>query len=173
MCSSEWRGLFLRRNCLSVSNVGKDSHAVSSHDEWVMGGLCGLNTCLTHGILFFIRWEWQYDLVPLRDYMVANPWIPFAACILYGVLIVLGRAYFSTRDPWSWRKCLALWNLALSVFSAIGFVRASAQLIHNLSHYPLHDIFCNDPENSYGSGVTGVWVQFFCLSKFPYVLCCF
>lgn len=100
-------------------------------------------------------WEWKYDLVPLRDSMVNNPWVPILACVLYALFIVAGRAYFSKRDPWSWRKCLALWNLSLSLFSAIGFVRASAQLIHNLTHYSLHDIFCNDPENAYGSGVTG------------------
>jgi hypothetical protein len=105
-----------------------------------------------------LPWEWKYDLVPLRDSMVTNPWVPILACVLYGIFIVVGRAYFSKRDPWSWRKCLALWNLSLSLFSAIGFVRATAQLIHNLSHYSMHDIFCNDPENAYGSGVTGASV---------------
>ena len=131
--------------------------------------LCMFGRYYPHRILSFtlLSWEWTYDLVPLRDYMVDNPLIPIAACVLYGVLIILGRAYFSGRSAWSWRGTLALWNLGLSLFSAIGFVRASAQLVHNLSHYSAQEIFCNDPENSYGSGVTGIWIQFFCLSKFP------
>lgn len=117
----------------------------------------------------FSEWELRYDPAPLRDWMVANPWVPVLACILYGVFIVTGRAYFRTRQPWSWRRTLAVWNFSLSLFSAIGFVRSLVQLIHNLTHYSLHDNLCNDPEHQYGSGTSGVWIQLFILSKFPYV----
>jgi elongation of very long chain fatty acids protein 6 len=101
--------------------------------------------------------------------MAQNPWIPTLAVSIYIVGIVAGRRYFADRPAWNWRKSMALWNLFLSVFSAIGFLRTLPQLLHNLSHYTLTENLCLDPESHYGSGPTGFWVQMFCLSKFPYV----
>jgi hypothetical protein len=113
--------------------------------------------------------ELEYEPVGLRDWMVANPAVPAIAVVLYGVLIVAGRSYFSTRDAWNWRTPMALWNLGLSVFSAIGFCRVFPQLVHDFYYYSVTENFCFDPENFYGSGATGLWVQLFVLSKFPYV----
>lgn len=101
--------------------------------------------------------------------MVENPWVPIAAVFLYGVFILYGRYHFASRPAWNWRNTMSLWNLGLSVFSAIGFVRSLPQLIHNLMTYSLTENLCLDPESHFGSGGTGFWVQMFCLSKFPYV----
>lgn len=106
----------------------------------------------------------------VRDRMVGNPWCPVMAVTLYGLFIVLGKSYFADRPAWDWRKTMAIWNLGLSVFSAIGFVRTAPQLFHNLINYTLTENLCFDPESHYGSGPTGFWVQMFILSKFPYVL---
>jgi hypothetical protein len=85
-------------------------------------------------------------------------------------MILVGQAYFRHRAPWNWRKTMAAWNLLLSVFSAIGFVRVLPHFIHILWNYSLRDNLCNDPENHFGSGTTGLWVQLFILSKFPELL---
>lgn len=115
-------------------------------------------------------YEKSYKPIVVRDKMVENPWIPVTAIIMYGVFIVIGRAYFKNRQPVSWRKALALWNLGLSVFSAIGFCRILPHMLHNFYHYSLSEFFCFDPESMYGSDpVTGMWMQLFVLSKFPYV----
>jgi hypothetical protein len=127
-------------------------------------------TCLYPKWASFVSsWELAYDPGPLRDWMVANPWVPILAVVLYGVGIVFGRNYFREKQAWSWRRTLAAWNFSLSLFSAIGFCRCAVQLVHNLTHYSLHDNLCNDPEHHYGSGSSGIWIQFFVLSKFPYV----
>lgn len=115
------------------------------------------------------RWESRYDPVFVRDWMVGNPWCPILAVTLYGILIGAGKAYFNGRPAWNWRNSMALWNLFLSVFSAIGFARTAPQLIHNLMNYGMTENLCFDPESHFGSGATGFWVQMFCLSKFPYV----
>jgi elongation of very long chain fatty acids protein 6 len=73
------------------------------------------------------------------------------------------------RQAWNWRNSMALWNLGLSLFSWIGMFRTAPQLGHNLMTMSLRDNFCLDPRSSYGSGSTGLWVQLFVLSKFPYV----
>jgi elongation of very long chain fatty acids protein 6 len=99
--------------------------------------------------------------------MVDNPWVPILAIFLYAVGIAFGRAYFANRPAWDWRKSMAMWNLGLSVFSTIGFLRTSPQVFHNLLNYTLTENLCHDPESQYGSGATGFWVQMFCLSKIP------
>ena len=101
--------------------------------------------------------------------MVENAWIPLVAVTVYGVAIYVGRRYFENREPFNWRYSMAFWNLGLSVFSAIGFVRTLPQVVHNMMNYTLTENLCLDPESHFGSGATGFWVQLFCLSKFPYV----
>lgn len=116
------------------------------------------------------RFENQYDPVAVRDVMVENPWIPVVAVTFYGVAIYFGRRYFEHREPFNWRYSMAFWNLGLSIFSAIGFVRTLPQVAHNILNYTATENLCLDPESHFGSGATGFWVQLFCLSKFPYVL---
>jgi len=113
--------------------------------------------------------EVKYDPVLVRDWMVSNPWCPILAVILYGVFIGIGKSYFESRPAWNWRNSMALWNLGLSVFSFLGFLRTAPQLFHNLLNYSITENLCFDPESHFGSGGTGFWVQLFCLSKFPYV----
>ena len=101
--------------------------------------------------------------------MSERPWIPIVACLAYGAAILGGQAYFATRDRWHWRTTLALWNAGLSLFSLVGLLRTLPQLVHNLGSHTLEENLCWDPQMTYGSGSTGLWVQLFILSKFPYV----
>ena len=102
--------------------------------------------------------------------MEAHPLFPIVACLLYAIFIVLGQGYFETRERLHWRYTMAIWNLFLSIFSFLGMIRTSLQLGHNLYIRSIHDNFCQNPQTAYGSGSTGLWVQLFILSKFPYVL---
>ena len=114
--------------------------------------------------------EAGYDPIFVRDLMRENPWVPFVAIAGYGIMIGVGKTYFKNRDPWSMRTTLALWNLGLSVFSVVGFCRVAPCLAHNLYYYTLTENLCFDPEQMFGSDrMVGTWVQFFVLSKFPYV----
>lgn len=115
----------------------------------------------------YMPFEKNYDPVSVLKYMQDSPMIPIWACIIYVVGIMAGRAYFSKRDPLSWRRVLAAWNFGLSLFSWIGAFRTAPQLYYNLTTYTLRDNLCDDPAALYGSGSTGLWVQLFILSKFP------
>lgn len=101
--------------------------------------------------------------------MLEHPIVPITACFLYGAMIFFGRAFFANRDRFHWKYTLAAWNFGLSAFSAIGFLRTAPWLYHMVTKYTVDEILCFDPEASYGSGSTGLWVQLFVLSKFPYV----
>mmetsp|Transcript_4354 Transcript_4354/g.8370 ORF Transcript_4354/g.8370 Transcript_4354/m.8370 type:complete len:292 (-) Transcript_4354:184-1059(-) len=115
----------------------------------------------------YTRWETFYDPIPGITWMQKHPELPVVALVAYAVLIVLGRKAMETREPWKWRNILAAWNLMLSLFSWVGAFRTAPQLFHNLYHLSLRDNLCLDPEITYGSGSTGLWVQLFVLSKFP------
>jgi hypothetical protein len=99
--------------------------------------------------------------------MEERPWIPLVALFFYATGIVLGQAYFATRDAWNWRRTMALWNLSLSVFSFVGLLRVAPALAHNVWHYTWAENLCLDPESHFGSGSTGFWVNLFVLSKIP------
>lgn len=115
----------------------------------------------------YLPFEKFYDPAVALVWMQEHPFVPIVACILYVAFIIAGRAHMSSRPPLSWRKTLAVWNFALSLFSWIGAFRVAPQLYHNLSSYSLRSNLCDDPAALYGSGSTGLWVQLFILSKFP------
>lgn len=116
---------------------------------------------------FYMEWERKYNPITVLQWMQANPLCPIIACLLYGLFIVIGRKYFATREPLNWRIQLAAWNFSLSLFSFIGMARTAPQLFYNLSTISLRDNLCLDPQITYGSGSSGLWVQLFVLSKFP------
>eukprot|EP00546_Thalassionema_frauenfeldii_P004418 CAMPEP_0178914296 /NCGR_PEP_ID=MMETSP0786-20121207/11345_1 /TAXON_ID=186022 /ORGANISM="Thalassionema frauenfeldii, Strain CCMP 1798" /LENGTH=288 /DNA_ID=CAMNT_0020587185 /DNA_START=79 /DNA_END=945 /DNA_ORIENTATION=- len=116
---------------------------------------------------FYFDFEEGYDPVPVRDLLVDHPFVPIVACSLYGIGILVGRAYLKDKDPCNWRSLLTVWNFLLATFSAIGFLRTLPYLLHIFATYSFEQVFCTDPENGYGCGSTGLWVQLFCLSKFP------
>lgn len=101
--------------------------------------------------------------------MNRNNWFPVVAVALYAFLIFWGKhVYMKDREPWKGsRPYLAAWNLALSTFSFCGSFRVGCNVLYNLSTLSLRDNFCLDPQQTYGSGSTGMWIQFFILSKFP------
>lgn len=111
--------------------------------------------------------EKYYDPIPVMEWMQSHNTMPILAIIAYGALIVWGREKMEKQEPWKLRASLALWNLALSVFSGIGAFRTAPQLFYNLTNMSLRDNFCADPLQTYGSGSSGLWVQLFVLSKFP------
>jgi len=116
---------------------------------------------------FYFDFELKYDVVEVRDMLVQIPYVPILACILYGLLIRVGQTYFKEKDPLNWRRAMTVWNLLLASFSATGFIRTLPYLVHILTTYEFRDVFCTDPENGYGCGTTGLWVQLFILSKLP------
>ena len=101
----------------------------------------------------------------MYDFIFEQLWFPIAATVLYLAAIYLGQKYFETRPAWNFKKSMAAWNLLLSVFSFMGFVRCMPFLLHNISTYGFEATICNNPENSLGQSSTGLWVMFMVYSK--------
>ena len=124
----------------------------------------------SHPSFLFCSFEIRHEPAHVLHLMMDTPWVPILAISLYCIGIVVGKAYFKDRDPWNWRRLMSVWNLGLSVFSAIGFLRVLPYTLHILTTNSLEQMLCTDPEHTYGSGSTGLWVQMFILSKFPWVI---
>mmetsp|Transcript_16804 Transcript_16804/g.23934 ORF Transcript_16804/g.23934 Transcript_16804/m.23934 type:complete len:297 (+) Transcript_16804:249-1139(+) len=120
--------------------------------------------------MFYSKRELGFDPIPVRDWMKSHSFVPVTAVVLYGVFIIWGQAYFKNRKALNWRSAMSAWNLFLSVFSTIGLFRTLPTFLHNITTKSLRDNLCDDPESSFGSGATGLWVQLFVLSKFPELL---
>ena len=87
---------------------------------------------------------------------------------LYAFLIFWGKYYMKDKEAWKGsRPYLAVWNFMLSAFSFIGSFRVTSNLIYNLSILSLCDNFCLNPQDTYRSGITGLWILRFIQSKFP------
>eukprot|EP00549_Striatella_unipunctata_P025291 CAMPEP_0118713978 /NCGR_PEP_ID=MMETSP0800-20121206/25877_1 /TAXON_ID=210618 ORGANISM="Striatella unipunctata, Strain CCMP2910" /NCGR_SAMPLE_ID=MMETSP0800 /ASSEMBLY_ACC=CAM_ASM_000638 /LENGTH=221 /DNA_ID=CAMNT_0006619611 /DNA_START=282 /DNA_END=947 /DNA_ORIENTATION=- len=71
------------------------------------------------------------------------------------------------KEAFRWRTSLAVWNLFLSTFSAIGVFRTAPRLFHSFSTMSFRDNLCLDPRIVYGSGSSGLWTALFIYSKFP------
>uniref|UniRef100_A0A7S2WNW7 Elongation of fatty acids protein n=1 Tax=Eucampia antarctica TaxID=49252 RepID=A0A7S2WNW7_9STRA len=115
----------------------------------------------------YMEWEKHYDPLTVLSWMQNHPIVPIASLIVYATLIVWGQKVMKDKPAWKWRRILAVWNLSLSLFSFAGAFRLVPQLLHNLYTMPLHDVLCRDPEETHGTGSSGIWVQLFVLSKFP------
>mmetsp|Transcript_23524 Transcript_23524/g.65686 ORF Transcript_23524/g.65686 Transcript_23524/m.65686 type:complete len:295 (-) Transcript_23524:288-1172(-) len=115
----------------------------------------------------YFSFEKYYDPCPMLAWMRGHSILPIGAVSAYFFLIFAGQALMKNREPWNWRKSMAVWNLCLSLFSWIGMFRTAPQLIHSLTTMSIRDNFCKDPRETYGSGSSGLWVQLFILSKFP------
>lgn len=126
---------------------------------------------LVAGILshsaFVCRFERTFTPKVAYEWMEVNPMFPVYAVLLYAFLIRFGQRYFENRKPWNLRGALAAWNLTLSVFSAVGFLRTAPALFRLLSKYSMQENFCYDPEHNYGCGSAGLWTLLFIWSKFP------
>ena len=95
------------------------------------------------------------------------PAAPLALCGLYMLMITIVPRVMKDRKPFQMKNALALWNLALSLFSFCGMVRTVPHLLHTIATKPFRDTICTSPNEAYGEGACGLWVMLFIFSKVP------
>jgi len=124
-------------------------------------------TCLYPSLKpMYMSWEFWYRPYWLWELMENNDWFPVFAVTVYFFLIKGGQRYFKNKPAWDLRMLMAVWNLFLAVFSAVGFTRMFPLLVHNLTTYTLKDNLCESPFHMIGFGTSGLWIAFFTVSKF-------
>ena len=92
-----------------------------------------------------------------------NFWyVPPSACSLYLLLIVLGRRWMKTREPYKLRPLLVAWNALLALFSTTGFIVMGPALAKHAWN-DLSDSICNTVMSV--KPILSLWSLFFVLSK--------
>lgn len=116
---------------------------------------------------FYTDFENDYDVDPVLIWMKSNSWLPIVAVVLYLIFCYYGVKLMNNFKAYDLKYTLALWNLALSIFSTWGMLRTVPHLFYNIYRKDFKYTFCDDPVLDWGAGATGLAVQLFILSKFP------
>ncbi|CAI5731089.1 unnamed protein product [Hyaloperonospora brassicae] len=90
-----------------------------------------------------------------------------ALCVVYCVLCFAGRRMMRDVKPFDLKVALALWNLALALFSAVGALRTVPSLLNTIYYRGVYHSVCVPPTPRYGRGPVGFWVVLFIFSKIP------
>eukprot|EP00667_Euglena_gracilis_P010883 EG_transcript_11083 len=115
----------------------------------------------------YTRVEAEYYPDPAQSWMISVPWFPLLLVTLYMAMCYFGPKVMANHKPFGLRIPLILWNFLLSTFSLIGAYRTAPHLLYLIYATSLKDTICTDPVAHWGAGATGMWVQFFILSKIP------
>jgi hypothetical protein len=89
-------------------------------------------------------------------------YVPPVACSLYLLLILLGRRWMSTREPYKLRPLLVVWNTLLALFSATGFIVTAPDLARHAWH-DISDSICNTAMHV--KPMLSYWALLFAFSK--------
>jgi len=98
-----------------------------------------------------------------------NMHIPFLLSGLYLVVIFGIQSFLKTRKPFNFRNPLALWSLAIGLFSLMGSLRTVPVLAKLIYTRGFGEVVCADTRDDwlFGAEGAGIWTVFFIWSKIP------
>ena len=85
----------------------------------------------------------------------------WVSCV-YIVAVFVGQWIMEDRDRFTLRKPLALWNMALAIFSTVGFIRLLPELISGIQIAGVEGMLCSVPSPNSPSTF---WFYMFGMSK--------
>lgn len=123
-------------------------------------------------------WEMPGGNFAFEDNFDVDAWITWAdtswlyigipITVLYVALVYIGRSLMSTREPFSLRGPLFIWNVSLALFSIIGAYRDCPAMINAVYHDGWHASICDN--TYYQPKYRVIWGLIFCFSKVPELL---
>ena len=117
---------------------------------------------------FYSQLELHFNSLHFVGWSERNMVLPVVICVCYLVLALLvGPSLMRGRDPLPCKNQLAVWNLLLAVFSAIGFLRTAPHLLYFGAKFGPYASICAPAETSFGQGAVGLWTMLFIFSKVP------
>jgi hypothetical protein len=128
-----------------------------------------LHDVLLTGLLT-LPWELQFTGAAPTAFLRQKWWLSYAATALYLVSLWGGGEYMKNRKPFDLKRPLAVWNLALAVFSFIGMIRVVSWLLVILKTFGWSYTLCRAALPMYGNGPCGLWVALFTYSKYAELL---
>ncbi|KAH7644168.1 hypothetical protein DERF_014687 [Dermatophagoides farinae] len=115
------------------------------------------------GLPFAFEFESNFNRDYHRQWMYDNWYIAIYVSIIYIMVIFTGRWLMTNRQPYSLRTPMALWNLAIALFSLFGTIRCLPEFIHIITQEGIEQSFCS---SSYYRDVRiTLWYWLFVWSK--------
>jgi elongation of very long chain fatty acids protein 6 len=161
--------------CGSWAN-GRPAGYDASQGTSVVDGAYRTNGCVFRQLPQDLPWlsglysqfELEFSTLYAVDWAAANWAVPIALCVVYLVLSLwVGPWLMAGRGKVECKNQLAVWNLLLAVFSAVGFVRTAPHLLYYAWRHGGWASVCAPAETAFGQGAVGLWVMLFIFSKVP------
>ena len=111
---------------------------------------------------FKFYFETNFDAVKELLWFRNNWYHSITISFAYLIVIKLGQNFMRNRSPWKIKTPLIVWNISLAVFSILGFLRTSEELIYVLWNHGFGKSICYCIDNW---SVTGYWWICFAISK--------
>lgn len=121
---------------------------------------------LSHPLVFNFELKFFDKTYASNIYKWMNQWwwLSIVYSIIYVILIYYGRSLMESRERFTLRVPLILWNLGLALFSTFGMIRCLPEMVYSLHKQGLQFTIC---DRSTIHGITGYWyVNSFLLMKF-------
>ena len=117
---------------------------------------------------FYADFELNFNSLHFVGWAESNIMWAFVISGVYVALALwLGPLLMQSRKPIPCKNQLAVWNLLLAVFSAVGFLRTAPHLLYFGWKFGVYASVCAPAETSFGQGAVGFWTMLFIFSKIP------
>ena len=94
----------------------------------------------------------------INQYWTLSLWVS----AVYVILVFAGSRFMNSRPPYGLRSVMTVWSAVNAVFSTMGTIRMTPELIFVIQHYGWEYSICNP---SYFLGPTKAWGYLYTISK--------
>lgn len=129
------------------------------------GGRYVTSTNYTYRYTF--NFEEEFEVTNYTGWMRTNWWHSIIWTSIYVTFIFVGQRVMEKRPKYELRSFLAVWNTFLAVFSTLGALRTTPEMLHLLYNYGLGFTVCISGKPFLDNRVGGFWNWMFTLSKVP------
>ena len=125
-----------------------------------------MNASVVPNYTFMLPFESDFYYKIYRIWMSENWTLSFYYVALYLTCVFGGQYFLRNRKAFQLRGYLTAWNMLLSIFSFVGALRCTPELLRVLRHHDLFYSVCVN-SNLEVDRVTGFWSLMFVLLKVP------
>lgn len=109
-----------------------------------------------------LSFEHNFDQPAFQSWINKNWTLSIWYAALYVMVIFAGKWYMKDRPRFELRMPLAIWSAVLGIFSIMGAVRTTPELIYRIYHQSFEASVCT---SAYFYGPTAFWAYMFTISK--------
>lgn len=117
--------------------------------------------------MIYLNLEHNFNPKSSIKFVKNNMSIPICLVSIYLFSIYFGKKIMKHKQAYKLTNSLICWNIFLSIFSFFGTLRVLPSLLYYLLTDTFDSTICSNPNDTWGKGPSGLWVQLFIFSKIP------